>query len=218
MLAFCYFAWYQANANAGIAFKSSTTGNLTTKGSTLDVRNYQINFGVSLNKSQLELSHVADEDEGTADEVGGATVASLSEGDLVYGGIYDGDVQVKKVASDDKGNFITTYTITASWQSAPTDPAEIAYFNGATFTATITATAQAFFCANAISGLTNSETATCTVTISYDANAVGEKWSFVASAYSPAGIHVEPTDVDDEETGTTGSIAVTAVAGLTPAA
>lgn len=169
---------------------------------------------MSLTKSQLELSHVANSTEAGADAVGGASVASLSEGDLVYGGMYDGNVQVKKVASENKANYITTYTVTASWQSAPTDPSEIAFFNGATFNATVTATAQASFCANDVSGLTNSETATVSFTITYDANAVGEKWTFTAGTYSPAGIHVEPTDVDDEETGTTGSVAVTAVDDL----
>ena len=133
----------------------------------------------------------------------------MAVGDLVYGGIYNGAIKAKKAEATT--NLVTTYTVAASWASAPSDSAEITFLAGKKFTATLTATAQAFFVADAVSGLTNSTTATVQFTIGYSAG----EWSFTPGDPSIAGIHVEPANNSTViESSTTGSVAVTSVSAL----
>ena len=215
MRSFCYFAWFQANANAGITKGSTAHGALTTIASTLDVQNYTVDFDIVLDNSELELSHVATADEASAG-LGGIAAANLNAGDLVYGGVYNGAVKLKKATATT--NLITTYTVSASWNSAPTDPAEIEYLDGKYFTATMSVgESNARFVGVATSSLTNSTTATIVFQIGYDDAAdPGQEWSFTPGTASILGIHVEPTNVNTTslDEGTAGSVTVSAVSSL----
>ena len=171
-------AWYQAQANAGIALGNGGSGSLTTEASTLEAINHSIDFTIDLadDDDKLELSHVVTAAEADAG-LGGISAASLTTGDLVYGGLYKGAVKLKKAEATT--NLITTYTVSAAWATddAPTDSAEIDAIKNKYFTATLTATNQAKFVANAVSGLTNATTATVVFQITYSAGV----WTFTAS-------------------------------------
>ena len=171
-----------------------------------------MNFTVSVNDSQLQLSHVVT----AAEESSGLNgIASVEEGDLVYGVISNGVANMRKVTAAD--DFIATITVSAAWDSAPENEADIAYLNGKKFTATFTATAQAYLLEanNAFAGVENVATGTVQFTIGYDGEAdPGEEWTFTAGTYTNRYVHIEPTSVSATETGTTGSLAVTSIGSL----
>lgn len=203
------FAWYQAQSNVGITKGTTAHGALSTVASQLDVQNYTVNFDIVPTTASIQLSHVVTAAEASAG-LANLNAASLTAGDLVYGGVYNSAVKLAKAESTT--GLITTYTVSASWASAPTDPAEIEYIKGKHFTATMTAGDNAEFVANAVSGLTPSATATVVFTITYSAGT----WTFTPAAPSIVGIHVEPANVSTTtlDDGTVGSVSVTEVSTL----
>lgn len=199
---------------------NSTGGSLTTIASSIQAGTYTINFAVTVDNAtskQLQLSHVYEESDGALNGV-----ANPTEGDLIYGIVSNGSATMRKVAIDDKANFIAPVAVTASWQSAPTDPAEIASLNNQTFTATLTASGQAKLLAtNAVTGLANQGSGSVTFTIVYTPaqNETPASWAFnVTTALDNAYVHVEPKHLDATETGTTGGLSVTAISGSIVAA
>ena len=162
-----------------------------------------MNFTVTPASSELQLSHVADSTEGTNDAVGGASVADLNAGDLVYGGVHAGSVQVIKCPS--ATGFITAYTITASWDSNPTDSADIAALGGKSFTINISVTGKANLLANNnVTGQTNYTTATATVHIAANTLAL------TVDSYTRGYVHIEPNSLTSTESDTVGAVVVDA--------
>lgn len=195
----CTFAWYQAQSNAAVNV-ATASGNLTATASQVALANYTINFTVTPVTSTLQLSHVATSAEGTADEVGGVAVDDLDAGDLVYGGVHNGTVQVIKAGS--ATGFITGYSITAEWDETPADSADVAALGGKKFTINLGVTGNAnLLASSAVTGLTNYDSATAVVHIAAN---MGLTVNTISRAY----VHIEPTELDDSETGTVGAVTV----------
>lgn len=197
------FAWYQATSNAAVN-AITASGDLASTASTVGVATYSINFTVTPADAALQLSHVADSTEATADKVGGASVDSLNEGDLVYGGVHAGSPKVFKVAS--ASDFITSFSISASWASTPTDPSDVTALGGKKFTINLTATGQAKFLTggSALTGQGNATAATAVVHIAASTLALS------VDTLSYSYVHIEPSTLTTSESGTSGAINVTA--------
>ena len=195
------FAWYTNDQNAAVN-ANTATGDLTTTQSTINAGTYSINFTVSPADSELELSHVVTE----AGTDGAGTAVAV--GDLVYGAISNGTATTRKVTA--AGNFITNFTISASWASTPTEPADVAYLGEKKFTINLTATGQAKFltAGNAVSGQGNATAATAVVHIAASTLAL------TVNTISYEYIHIEPAQLNASESGTTGAVNVTAASGV----
>lgn len=192
-------AWYTADANAKVNV-AAATGNLTSTASSIDAGDYTINFTVTPTDSELELSHVATGAEASSG-VSGIAAASLNEGDLIYGVISNGTATMRKCATS--SNFVSGYTITASWASAPTDPADIAYLGGKSFTINLSVGGNAkFLASNGVTGLVNATSATAVVSIASSTLALS------VGSYSHEYVHIEPTSLSASESGTSGSVSV----------
>jgi len=193
-------AWYTADANAKVNV-AAATGNLTTTASSINAGEYTINFTVTPTDSQLELSHVAAE-AGT-DGAG----ASVAVGDLIYGVISHGAATTRKCATS--SNFISAYTISASWASAPSDPQDIAYLGGKTLTINLGVTGQAKLLAtNGVTGLVNATSGTAVVHIA--ANTLALSVDTLSNPY----VHIEPSSLTESETGTVGAVTVVAASNV----
>lgn len=208
-------AWYTADQQAKISKGNAVEGTLSTKASTIAASTYSINFTVKVGgaaSKQLELSHVYATSDGNLNGV-----TSPAAGDLIYGIVSNEVATMRKVAAGNKDNFIAPVTVEAEWVTAPTDPAEIASINGKTFTATFTATAQAYLLdKNDVTGLTQSATGSVEFTIAYVS--ATSSWTFTAGTYTNAFVHVEPSDLSSAENGTEGSLTVTSISGVIVAA
>ena len=192
-------AWYTADANAKVN-ASAATGNLTSTASSIDAGTYTINFTVTPTDSELELSHVANGTEASSG-LSGIAAASLNEGDLVYGIISNGTATMRKCATS--SNFISGFSISASWASAPTDPADVAYLGGKSFTINLGVTGNAKLVAtNGVTGLVNATSATATVHIAASTLAL------TVDTISHPYVHIEPTSLSASETGTVGAVTV----------
>ncbi len=171
------------NSNSGHV----PTGNLISTASSINAGTYTVNFTVTPTDSQLELSHVATGAEASSG-LAGIAAASLNEGDLVYGIISNGAATMRKCATS--SNFISGYTIAASWASAPTDPADVAYLGGKSFTINLGVTGQAkLLASNGVTGLVNATSATAVVHIAASTLAL------TVDTYSHAYVHIEPFDL-----------------------
>ena len=190
-------AWYTADANAKVN-ANTATGNLTTASSSVVANSYSVNFTVTPTDSELELSHVVTAAEASAGLNG---VVSPTAGDLIYGIITGGVATMRKCAS--ASNFISAYTISASWASAPTDAADIAYLGGKSFTINLSVTGNAKLLANNnVTGLTNQTTATAVVHIAASTLAL------TVDTISQPYVHIEPTSLSEAESDTVGAVVV----------
>lgn len=197
-------AWYTANSNATVN-ANAATGNLTSTTSTINAGEYSINFTVTPTASQLQLSHVVEAAEASAGLNG---VTSPAAGDLIYGVISNGTATMRKCGG--ATGFISAYSISASWVSTPTDPADVAYLGGKSFTINLTVGGNAkFLSSNNVTGLTNQTTATAVVHIAASTLAL------TVDTLSQEYVHIEPASLSAAESGTAGSISVTAASGVT---
>ena len=200
------FAWYTNNQNATVN-ANTASGNLTTTKSTVSAGTYSINFTVTPAKTQLELSHVASSDEASSG-VNGIAAASLNAGDLIFGAISNGTATMRKCEA--ATNFITSYSITASWASTPTEPADVAYLGGKSFTINLSVTGKANLLANDdLTGQSNATTATAVVHIAASTLAL------TVDTISKPYVHIEPTSLSAAEDGTVGAVVVDAASGVT---
>lgn len=192
-------AWYTADANAKVNV-SAATGNLTTTESSIDAGTYTVNFTVTPADSELELSHVV-----TAAGTDGAGV-SIAVGDLIYGVISNGTATTRKCATS--SNFISGYTIAASWATTPSDPADVAYLSGKSFTINLGVTGQAkLLASNGVTGLVNATSATAVVHIAAN---MGLSVDTVTHPY----VHIEPSSLTEAEEDTVGAVTVTAASNV----
>ena len=192
-------AWYTADANAKVN-AATATGNLTTTASSIDAGTYTINFTVTPGDSELELSHVVT----SADVSGGLNgIASPTAGKLVYGVISNGTATMREVTTL-PGNFATNFSIGASWASTPTDPADVAYLGGKSFTINLSVTGNAHFlgAGTATTGQSNVDSATAIVHIA--ASTLALTVDNISLQY----VHIEPTSISASENGTVGAIVV----------
>ncbi len=189
-------AWYTADSNAKVNV-TAATGNLTSTASSITAGTYTINFTVTPADSELELSHVATE---AGTDGAGTAVAS---GDLIFGVVSNGTVNTRKCATS--SNFISGYTIAPSWDVVPSDPADVAYLGGKSFTINLGVTGQAKLLAtNGITGLVNATAGTAIVHIAASTLALS-----VDSVSHPY-VHIEPSNLSGSETGTVGAVTVVA--------
>ena len=193
-------AWYTADANATVKSAAGTGGSLETTTSTISAGQYVINFVIAPVDDELELSHVA-----TAAGTDGAG-ATIAVGDLIYGVVSNGTATTRKCAA--VTNFITSYSVEASWASDPTDPADIAYLNGKRFTVATGVSGQAkLLASSAVTGLSNLTEGSVTFDITYSAGT----WTFTAASYTNQYVHIEPQRMDDTaESSTVGAVTIDA--------
>ena len=102
------------------------------------------------------------------------------------------------------GNFATNFSISASWASTPSDPADVAYLGGKSFTINLSVTGNAHFlgAGTATTGQSNVDTATAVVHIAASTLAL------TVDTISLQYVHIEPTSISASETGTVGAIVV----------
>jgi|GEM_PF-2312206 len=198
------FAWYTANANAKVN-AAAATGNLTSTASSISAGTFTVNFTVTPADSELELSHVATAAEASS---GLAGIATVAEGDLVYGVINNGAATMRKCAA--ASNFISSYSITAAWATTPSDPADVAYLGNKKFTITLGVTGNAKFLTedDDLTGQSNRTSATAVVHIAAN---MGLTVDTIDYAY----VHIEPTSISASETGTVGAVTVTEASDVT---
>ena len=152
----------------------------------------------------MQLSHVVSGAEASAGLNG---VTSPAEGDLVYGVISNGTATMRKCGS--AAGFITAYTISATWASAPSDPADVAYLGGKSFTINLSVTGNAKLLANNnVTGQENQTTATAVVHIA--ASTLALTVDTISNPY----VHIEPTSLSATETGTAGAVVVDAATNV----
>ena len=107
-------------------------------------------------------------------------------------------------------DFISAYSITASWASAPTDPADVAYLGGKKFSITLGVTGNAkLLASNAVTGQSNDTAATAVVHIAADTLAL------TVNTISKGFVHIEPTSLSESETGTVGAVTVAQASNVT---
>lgn len=197
------YAWYSATSNASASVGTNTTGDLSAAGSTIAAGSYTINLGVSLAKSTLELSHVVTTQEASSGLNG---VTAPAAGELVYGVINQGVANMAKVETANLANYVTTYSVSASWETAPTNPADMEYFKNKTFTVDIGVEGNAKLLANSsVTGNENKTSDTVTFTITYEDSA----WKFTPTALNYGYVHIEPTSISENESNTTGKVKIT---------
>lgn len=202
-------AWYTANSNATVK-SAAATGSLSTTTSSIQAGEYVVDFTITPAANTLQLSHVATSNEAT-NGVSGIDAADLTAGDLIFGVVSNGKATMRKCA--DSTNFITSYSVSAEWHAAPTDPADIAYLNGKKFTVAIGVDGQAkLLGSNGVSGQSNQTSGSVQFTISYS----DSTWTFTAGTSSNAYVHIEPQRMDDTaESNTTGAVTIAADQALT---
>lgn len=200
-------AWYTADSNAKINVNTAS-GNIGSTTSTITAGVYSVNFNVAPAVANLELTHVVTSAEASAGLNGAGT---LTAGDMVYGVISNGTATMRKITGTLGTNYVTTLNITATWASAPTDPADVAYLKGKKFSISLTSSGHAHFLngGTASSGQSNAEAATAVVHIDNSLN-------LTVDTISPAYVHIEPESLSATETGTGGSVAVTAATNIAP--
>ena len=202
------FAWYAASAAPGVVSNASSGGTLASTSTTLDVDNtFTINLAIARanNDDTVELSHLGD---GTT--VGGVTY----ESGKLYRGVHlaANDNRVEEVTTTTDTNCIKAFTITASWASAPSAAADLAYF-GTERTITgfeLVEGSNTQICdTDDYTGKSGSWTDAAALTFSVKVQYSNSNWVWTV-VNSHSYYRIEPAQLNSSETGTAGSISVTA--------
>ena len=107
-------------------------------------------------------------------------------------------------------NFISAYSIAASWASTPTDPADVGYLGGKKFTINLSVTGNAkLLASNGVTGQTNYTDATAVVHIA------ASTLSLTVDTISRGYVHIEPTSISESESDTVGAVVVDSANGVT---